>query len=233
MQENNLLQFLEMYFSKYPDILDKIDLMHQNNEKSGYSFWPAECYAPVEVAVKLLNNCNPKAYDSNFRNGCILAALASWRKDRKVYTISTDQVKQLLRQSSGKLEIPSDSILKLPYRAFYIEFQYSKSIHGAFVCLNYNKHLDSMELHMYLLRANMQILPIVINLRGDLKDDEYISLTACINQAKSIYTDPVKITLRILNMQKLLNKMVQLKAGLLQIIQYISDTAPLYPRSQK
>ena len=119
------LALLKKTTARYPDIWRKLELAHASNSVDNVSPWQRWCYVPISVTLAAAADIDkPADLDSwclTAEAASVLAALAPWRLSKEVFVFDPE-IQQLLFSQSGDLQITPDSLLKLPYHCFYIQF---------------------------------------------------------------------------------------------------------------
>lgn len=87
-------------------------------------------------------------------------ALAPWRLSKEVYVIDED-LKDLLFEQDGELDVPDEILLQLPYPCFYVElpntYYRTDKIHGFFVTLEYD-----------VINGDKELKPVFLTDDGDV-----------------------------------------------------------------
>ena len=167
------LEILKKITEQYPKAWEQMAMFHSKNGSPDLGSWPGWCYAPMSAALAVAS----KGYDLNklpidirmsFTSiAQAIFALAPWRPSKEVYVIDED-LKELLFEQDGELDIPDEILLKLPYPCFYVELPntyYRKDkIHGFFVTLEYDVNNGDRELKPIFLTDNGDIFSYSIHI---------------------------------------------------------------------
>ena len=149
------LLMLKKISEQYPKAWDQMEMFHSENGSPQLGSWPDWCYAPMSAALAVAS----EGYDLNklpidIRMAMIsvaqaIFAIAPWRLSKEVYVIDED-LKDLLFEQDGELDVPDEVLLQLPYPCFYVElpntYYRADKIHGFFVTLEYDVNNGDKEL---------------------------------------------------------------------------------------
>ena len=90
----------------------------------------------------------------------VIFALAPWRLSKEVYVVDED-LKDLLFEQDGELDVPDEILLQLPYPCFYVElpntYYRADKIHGFFVTLEYD-----------VINGDKELKPVFLTDDGDI-----------------------------------------------------------------
>ena len=167
------LKILKKITEQYPKAWEQMEMFHNNNGAPDLGSWPDWCYAPMSAALAVAS----KGYDLDklpidIRMGMTsvaqaIFALAPWRLSKEVYVIDED-LKDLLFEQDGELDVPDEILLQLPYPCFYVELPNTyyrvDKIHGFFVTLEYDVTNGDKELKPVFLTNNGDIFSYSIHI---------------------------------------------------------------------
>lgn len=233
------LHLLKDITEEYPKVWEYMAYYHGQNKKNGYSMWPEWCYAPIGAAGIIVNDFphvkNAGAYKditAAMYSGAV-AVLAPWRLSKEVYIIDPD-LKELLFEQDGDLDIPDEILLQLPYQCFYVELPdtyYGKDkIHGFFVSLEYDVNTHDKELRLTLLAENGNLfnMPIHIGTKSIEENMEIIT-----KQAHKNANDPLSKRAALVGMQYT-KELSEFPKKIIQVVLYIlAQNAEITPNSEQ
>lgn len=166
---------LKKITEQYPKAWEQMEMFHSENGSPQLGSWPDWCYAPMSAALAVAS----KGYDLNklpidIRMGMTsvaqaIFAIAPWRLSKEVYVIDED-LKNLLFEQDGELDVPDEILLHLPYPCFYVElpntYYKADKIHGFFVTLEYDVNNGDKELKPVFLTDDGDIFSYSIHIRA-------------------------------------------------------------------
>lgn len=164
---------LKKISEQYPKAWEQMEMFHSENGSPQLGSWPDWCYAPMSAALAVAS----KGYDLNklpidIRMGMTsvaqaIFALAPWRLSKEVYVIDED-LKDLLFEQDGELDVPDEILLQLPYPCFYVElpntYYRADKIHGFFVTLEYDVTNGDKELKPVFLTDDGDVFSYSIHI---------------------------------------------------------------------
>lgn len=167
------LLMLKKISEQYPKAWDQMEMFHSENGSPQLGSWPDWCYAPMSAALAVAS----EGYDLNklpidIRMAMIsvaqaIFAIAPWRLSKEVYVIDED-LKDLLFEQDGELDVPDEVLLQLPYPCFYVElpntYYRADKIHGFFVTLEYDVNNGDKELKPVFLTDDGNIFSYSIHI---------------------------------------------------------------------
>ena len=167
------LLMLKKISEQYPKAWDQMEMFHSENGSPQLGSWPDWCYAPMSAALAV----ESEGYDLNklpidIRMAMIsvaqaIFAIAPWRLSKEVYVIDED-LKDLLFEQDGELDVPDEVLLQLPYPCFYVElpntYYRADKIHGFFVTLEYDVNNGDKELKPVFLTDDGNIFSYSIHI---------------------------------------------------------------------
>lgn len=167
------LEILKKITEQYPKAWEQMAMFHGKNGSPELGSWPEWCYAPMSAALAVAS----KGYDLNsfpidIRMGFTsiaqaIFALAPWRLSKEVYVIDED-LKNLLFEQDGELDVPDEILLQLPYQCFYVElpntYYRADKIHGFFVTLEYDVTNGDKELKPVFLTDDGDVFSYSIHI---------------------------------------------------------------------
>lgn len=167
------LDILKKITAYYPKAWEQMEMFHNANGEPNLGTWPKWCYAPMSAALAVAS----QGYDLNKLPINIrmeitsiaqaIFALAPWRLSKEVYVIDED-LKDLLFEQDGELDVPNEILLQLPYPCFYVElpntYYRADKIHGFFVTLEYDVINGDKELKPVFLTDNGDIFSYSIHI---------------------------------------------------------------------
>lgn len=167
------LLMLKKISEQYPKAWDQMEMFHSENGSPQLGSWPDWCYAPMSAALAVAS----EGYDLNklpidIRMAMIsvaqaIFAMAPWRLSKEVYVIDED-LKNLLFEQDGELDVPDEILLQLPYPCFYVElpntYYRADKIHGFFVTLEYDVNNGDKELKPVFLTDDGNIFSYSIHI---------------------------------------------------------------------
>ena len=167
------LLMLKKISEQYPKAWDQMEIFHSENGSPQLGSWPDWCYAPMSAALAVAS----EGYDLNklpidIRMAMIsvaqaIFAIAPWRLSKEVYVIDED-LKDLLFEQDGELDVPDEVLLQLPYPCFYVElpntYYRADKIHGFFVTLEYDVNNGDKELKPVFLTDDGNIFSYSIHI---------------------------------------------------------------------
>ncbi len=167
------LFILKKISEQYPKAWEQMAMFHSENGSPELGSWPEWCYAPMSAALAVAS----KGYGLDklpidIRMGMTsvaqaIFALAPWRLSKEVYVIDED-LKDLLFEQDGELDVPDEILLQLPYPCFYVElpntYYRTDKIHGFFVTLEYDVTNGDKELKPVFLTNDGDIFSYSIHI---------------------------------------------------------------------
>lgn len=167
------LEVLKKITEQYPKAWEQMGMFHNKNRSPKLGSWPDWCYAPMSAALAVAS----KGHDLNnlpidVRMGVTLIAqaifaLAPWRLSKEVYVID-EELKNILFEQDGELDVPDEILLQLPYPCFYVElpntYYRADKIHGFFVTLEYDINNGDRELKPVFLTEDGDIFSYSIHI---------------------------------------------------------------------
>lgn len=167
------LEILKKITEQYPKAWEQMEMFHSKNGSPQLGSWPDWCYAPMSAALAVAS----KGYDLNklpidIRMGMTsvaqaIFAMAPWRLSKEVYVINED-LKDLLFEQDGELDVPDEILLQLPYPCFYVElpntYYRADKIHGFFVTLEYDVNNGDKELKPVFLTDDGDVFSYSIHI---------------------------------------------------------------------
>ena len=167
------LLMLKKISEQYPKAWEQMEMFHSENGSPQLGSWPDWCYAPMSAALAVAS----EGYDLNklpidIRMAMIsvaqaIFAIAPWRLSKEVYVIDED-LKDLLFEQDGELDVPDEVLLQLPYPCFYVElpntYYRADKIHGFFVTLEYDVNNGDKELKPVFLTDDGNIFSYSIHI---------------------------------------------------------------------
>ena len=167
------VELLKAMSQKYPKAWEQMEMFHQENGVGNLPSWPEWCYAPMAAALavasdgRALDSMSPAMMAGFVPAAQAVFALAPWRLSKEVYVIDPD-LKDLLFEQDGELDVPDEILLQLPYPCFYVEmpdtYFFSTKIHGFFVALEYDTNNGDRELKPVFLTENMEVFSFSIHI---------------------------------------------------------------------
>lgn len=155
------VKLLKEYSTKYPRCFEYTAKM---NSDKGIALpnWSDLCYIPISATLAIANkypNVDLGIFPSE------LAALASWRNWKEIYSFDTEMIDVLFQQAED-IEIPIDIIYQLPFPCIYISLNYDE-IDGFFVWFEHDDRSDFLELRLmvYFGGANNTPTPFIVYLK--------------------------------------------------------------------
>lgn len=216
------LELLRRMTAEHPGIWDDMEMLHKENGTGGLPHWPEWCYAPIAAAMASVMGPDEATLDRKreaVRDAQAVAALAPWRQSKEVYVLDPDMQGLLFEQED--LDLSVETLLRLPYPGFYIEFAadnsyISKTFHGVFIHLEYDVDNGDRELRLlYLPRAGIPFgIPVHLD-AGTIADSvretyrqahkaveedpelrrALLTDEACMDQQADIYRQTVQVVL--------------------------------------
>lgn len=167
------LEILKKITEQYPKAWEQMAMFHSENGSPELGSWPEWCYAPMSAALAVAS----KGYDLNklpidIRMAMTsvaqaIFAMAPWRLSKEVYVIDED-LKDLLFEQNGELDVPDEILLQIPYPCFYVElpntYYRADKIHGFFVTLEYDVTNGDKELKPVFLTDDGDIFSYSIHI---------------------------------------------------------------------
>ena len=167
------LDILKKITAHYPKAWEQMEMFHNANGEPNLGTWPEWCYAPMSAALAVASqgyDLNKLPIDIRMEITSIaqaIFALAPWRLSKEVYVIDED-LKDLLFEQDGELDVPNEILLQLPYPCFYVElpntYYRADKIHGFFVTLEYDVINGDKELKPVFLTDNGDIFSYSIHI---------------------------------------------------------------------
>ena len=160
------LDILKKITAYYPKAWEQMEMFHNANGEPNLGTWPKWCYAPMSAALAVASqgyDLNKLPIDIRMEITSIaqaIFALAPWRLSKEVYVIDED-LKDLLFEQDGELDVPNEILLQLPYPCFYVElpntYYRADKIHGFFVTLEYD-----------VIKGDKELKPVFLTDNGDI-----------------------------------------------------------------
>ena len=159
------LKLLKELQEKLPRGLEMMKEIHRSKNSGELTGWPDWCYAPLAAAASVVYFERPDEYPARKDEyvpvpaiAQILAFLAPWSEEKKVYAFDLDMEEYLTRYSAVLTRIPSTDLLRIPHACFYVQTNtlsiVGYPIHGFFVSLDYEPENGKKELHILFLYDN-------------------------------------------------------------------------------
>lgn len=167
------LRLLKDISNKYPKAWEQMEMFHNENGNPNLGSWPEWCYAPMSAALAVaasgydLDRIPIDARMAFTSIAQAIFALAPWRLSKEVYVIDPD-LKDLLFEQDGELDVPDEILLQLPYPCFYVElpdtYYRTSKIHGFFVTLEYDINNGDRELKPVFLTDDGEVFSYSIHI---------------------------------------------------------------------
>lgn len=163
------LHILRSVTKKYPDVWERMDLLHRMNGEKNFPSWPDWCWLPMSAANAYLSVTQPlpnstfNLWESRF-DADLISALALWRHAKEIYSIDSTLEELLAEQDD--LSIPSEILLCLPVHSFYVqtsgEFPLLGQIDGFFTYLEYDPNTQDQELRLLFIKNGIPFFKFFI-----------------------------------------------------------------------
>lgn len=164
------LFILKQISDTYPKAWEQMEMFHNDNGAPDLGSWPDWRYAPMAAAIAIASKGDNTTFiESTMMYAQAIFAIAPWRLSKEVYVID-EELKELLFQQEGDLDVPNEILLHLPYPSFYVEipntYYFGKKIHGFFVALEYDMNTKDNELKPVFIQEDGYVFSISIHLRA-------------------------------------------------------------------
>lgn len=121
---------LKKVTKKFPGIWGVIDSL----VKSPTPNWDERCYLPIGLAIGIFPDFKLVDWERQKRRiyyALQFSALSVWRMDKEIFQFSPELEGLLFEQSSDDdIDIPSQVLVYLPYRAFYVRYSSTQECDG-------------------------------------------------------------------------------------------------------
>lgn len=234
------LELLKRISQKYPKVWEQMETFHRENGTNGLPPWPDWCYIPMGAAIA--GATQGKDYDtlstterlSTMPDSQAIFALAPWRLSKEVYIIDPD-LKDILFEQEGELDVPDEIFLQLPYPCFYVEtpdtYFLSTKIYGFFVTLEYDTNNGDRELKPVFLTEKGETFSFSIHIGCKTISDSVDLMTR--ESFKNAANDIAMKKLAIIGAQSS-NDVKEFLKKILQVILYIlAQNAEISPNSEQ
>ena len=141
----------------YPDCWELVESFRDGKGKD-LPDWNDRCYIPIAATIAIVTDGirvdNPIEISHKSLDAAALAAVATWRIHKQVYTFSKELEELLYSQSddTGDMTLPMDVIMNLPYDCIYIESpNLDENCHGFFVHIESDVSEDNPRLELRFL----------------------------------------------------------------------------------
>lgn len=218
------LELLRRMTAEHPGIWDDMEMLHLENGVGGLPSWPEWCYAPIAAAMASVMGADEATLDRKraaVRDAQAVAALAPWRQSKEVYVIDPDMQALLFEQED--LDLSVETLLRLPYPSFYVEFAHDnsyigKTFHGVFIHFEYDVDNGDRELRLlYLPRAGLPFgIPIHLD-AGTVAD----SVRETYRQAHKAVEDDPELRRALLTDEAGMDQQTDIYRQTVQIVLYL------------
>ena len=226
------LVLLNSVASRYPDVWEQMERIHESNGKDGLPSWPEWCYAPMSAAFAIAGNCTTDMFEV-VKGMQAISAVAPWRLSKQVYRIDPDLGKLLIEQNDTS--VPNKILLSLPFPSIYVDVSACSiapvelpNLHGFFVHLEKDANTGQEELRILLVSKDgkeMFGIPVYIDAGTIAESQKRVKETMKKNEGR--FGLPSVSFLDLSLQEDLITK-------LLQIILYLcSDNAEVVQRERK
>lgn len=111
------LRLVRDYSAKYPGAYALIDSMR---EKADLEWNKSRCYIPIAATVAIVEHYEGDNFSTD---PSALAALASWRHYKEIYTFDNELAQELYSQSGDFEKIPVEVLEAMPFPCIYIALE--------------------------------------------------------------------------------------------------------------
>lgn len=167
------LKLIKRISADYPDAWNQMEFLHQSNGEKGFYSWPDWCYVPMAGAIAVVagdaqwEKIPLKIQHKLTSDAQAIFALTLWRRSKEVYVIDPD-LKDLLFEQDGELDVPNEILLQLPYPCFYVEipntYLFGDKIIGFFVALEYDINNGDRELKPVFVAEDESVFSFSIHI---------------------------------------------------------------------
>lgn len=144
-----------------------VDMLHNSKGTNGFPNWPDWCYIPIGATLAVAMLDAPDTFENrmeSIKSAQNIAALAPWRRSKEVYVMDAD-MQALLFEQANDLKLNPETLLRLPYLCFYIQFAPDTTkFHGVFVHLEFDTESKERELRLLYLSQGGETLGVPIHI---------------------------------------------------------------------
>lgn len=109
------LELVKDFEKTHPGCWEWIDYVREGKDKD-LPDWNNLCFCPLGGAQGIMIE---KYHDTDLNNAALLAALASWRQYKEIYSFS-EELKETLYAQSDDIVMPIDILYQIPFPCVYI-----------------------------------------------------------------------------------------------------------------
>lgn len=202
------LELTNKIVNKYPECWNQVKIFREGKAKGDLE-WDDLCYIPIAATIAIVTNgtLDPDQLAVDSR---ILAATASWRIYKQIYSFPVE-METLLFEQGNDIAIPADVLRNLPYPCIYVETHTLADINGFFFHFESDVNTRRLEMRFLLLTENLDCIPYIVHmiLGGTLKNglDEYFEEAnrnareiGCENYNWSASTDDYEVIYKLMQL---------------------------------
>lgn len=180
--------------------------------------WDNICYIPISATLAITTSTSNQLTDNAQRDANIIAAVASWRLHKQIYSFDTDLQDLLFAQSTDDLVIPVEVLRNLPYQCIYIQLDWN-NLNGFFVFFESDTKTKGLELRILVCYNSLDILSVPLHIKSG-----YTVRDAVLKSHRIILKNMTMADKKIAtaeNINKSIKFQTEVASNLLQLILYI------------
>lgn len=137
------LELVKQFEKTYPNCWEMVEYVRQGKGKE-LPNWNDLCYCPLAGTQTVMFE---KYHNLDVNEASLLAALASWRQYKEIYSFS-EELKETLFAQSEDMVIPTEVLYRIPFPCVYINLDEDE---GFFVFFEQDMHTLQMELRFCIV----------------------------------------------------------------------------------
>lgn len=152
------LEFTKLQETHFKHVWDTVDELR----KAALQIipWDEFCYIPAPILVGLSSDLRKYPVSLAYA----ISACASWRRSKEIYKFDPDTEKLLMEQADD-LDVPSESLLRLPFPCIYVESSLEQEeINGFFAQVVNVTEMNRYLLNLLILFENMSYFSFDVEL---------------------------------------------------------------------
>lgn len=156
------LELVKDFEKTHPGCWEWIDYVREGKGKD-LPDWNNLCFCPLGGAQGIMIE---KYHDTDLNTAALLAALASWRQYKEIYSFS-EELKETLYAQSDDIVMPIDILYQIPFPCVYIS---TGNDEGFFTFFEHDMNTFHMELRFCIIKKTIDGIIKILNTWVHLKD---------------------------------------------------------------
>lgn len=156
------LELVKDFEKTHPGCWEWIDYVREGKGKD-LPDWNNLCFCPLGGTQGIMIE---KYHDTDLNNAALLAALASWRQYKEIYSFS-EELKETLYAQSDDIVMPIDILYQIPFPCVYIS---TGNDEGFFTFFEHDMNTFHMELRFCIIKKTIDGIIKILNTWAHLKD---------------------------------------------------------------